>query len=142
MRAPKRRPAHQMAGTPAGSAVAPKMLFEPSNPHPPKESAMNNHLTSAPITQAAKAATQFASEAIEVMGNKASQAKEQLQKAAGSSERIVKKYPLITAGTMLGLGVMIGVGLHRVFAHRSTLTDVLGINDLTRSARAKLKGML
>lgn len=103
---------------------------------------MNNHLTSAPITQAAKAATQFASEAIEVMGNKASQAKEQLQKAAGSSERIVKKYPLITAGTMLGLGVMIGVGLHRVFAHRSTLTDVLGINDLTRSARAKLKGML
>jgi hypothetical protein len=65
-----------------------------------------------------------------------------LKKAAGDGEKIVKQYPLASAGAILGAGFLLGAITHKLFSHTPTLTETLGIDALPQRARRQLKSWL
>jgi ElaB/YqjD/DUF883 family membrane-anchored ribosome-binding protein len=65
----------------------------------------------------------------------AAQAGRQLQDVAGRTEKLAKEYPWVTAGAMLGVGAILGALAHRFFGHRSTISELLGINALPSKAK-------
>lgn len=65
----------------------------------------------------------------------AQQAGTQVKRMAGRTDQFVKDYPWVAAGAMLGLGVIAGALAQRLFGHRPTVTEVLGIDHLPTKAR-------
>ena len=45
----------------------------------------------------------------------------------GGRIALLKEYPVLVAGTLLGLGAVVGGIAHRVFGHRATAFELLGV---------------
>lgn len=51
------------------------------------------------------------------------------------SEILASNHPWVAAGAMFGIGAILGALVHRLVAHRSTVTELLGIDALPSKAR-------
>ena len=65
-----------------------------------------------------------------------------VKNAASSGGKMVRKYPIASAGAFLGVGFLVGALVHKLFAHTPTLTETLGIDALPSRARRSLKNWL
>jgi len=65
----------------------------------------------------------------------AAQAGKQLQKVAGSTERLARNHPWVAGAALLGAGAILGALAQRFFGHRPTVSELLGIDRLPRRAR-------
>ena len=97
-----------------------------------KSHSTTNH--SAPITHG----FELGSRALDAVTETATSFK----KAASSGEKMVKQYPVASAGAFLGIGFLVGALIHKLFSHTPTLTETLGIDALPARARRSLKNWL
>jgi ElaB/YqjD/DUF883 family membrane-anchored ribosome-binding protein len=63
----------------------------------------------------------------------------ELTRVAARTEELAKENPWATAGTMLGVGVLLGAIGYRLFAPKPTLAEVLGVSHLPDVARSQAK---
>ncbi len=56
-----------------------------------------------------------------------------LKKAANAASALAKKHPAVTAGALVGAGVLVGVAAQRAFHHEPTVGEVV-MSALKRSA--------
>ncbi|GEM_PF-3504799 len=61
----------------------------------------------------------------------------ELSKVAARSEEIAKESPWATAGTVLGIGILLGAVGYKLFAPKPTVAKLLGIDGLPRAARGQ-----
>ena len=63
----------------------------------------------------------------------------ELENVAAKTETLAKENPWITAGAMLGVGILLGVAGTKLFARKPTLTEVLGVSHFPETARSSMK---
>lgn len=87
------------------------------------------------ISQSAHEAKEAAAEAARTAQIELKKARNELAKAMRKTEEVARQNPWATAGTMLGVGILLGAVGYRLFAPRPTLVQLLGIDRLPQSAR-------
>lgn len=63
----------------------------------------------------------------------------ELARVAHKTELLAKENPWTTAGTMLGVGVLLGAIGYRLFAPKPTVAEVLGVSRFPDTARYQMK---
>lgn len=94
------------------------------------------------ISQSAHEAKDAAAEAARNAQIELKKVRNELAKVVKKTEEVAKENPWATAGTMLGVGILLGAVGYRLFAPKPTLVQLLGIDHLPQSARMQAKKQL
>ncbi len=68
--------------------------------------------------------------------------REELARVAARTEALARANPWASAGTMLGVGIVLGAVGYRLFTPKPTLGRMLGVSGLPESARSEFKRQL
>lgn len=66
----------------------------------------------------------------------------EVARVAERTEQLAKENPWATAGTMLGVGILLGAVGYKLFSPKPTVSRVLGIDHLQDQARGQMRKQL
>lgn len=93
------------------------------------------------LSQSAHEAKDAAAEAARRAQAEFQKLRTELARVATKSEKLAKENPWAAAGTMLGVGILLGAIGYRLFSPKPTIGQVLGLSHLPDSARKQMKAI-
>jgi ElaB/YqjD/DUF883 family membrane-anchored ribosome-binding protein len=91
------------------------------------------------LSQSAQEAKEAAAEAARKAQIEFQKVRTELARVAARTEELAKDNPWTAAGTMLGVGILLGAVGYRLFSPKPTLAQYLGVAGLPDSARSQFK---
>ncbi len=83
-----------------------------------------------------------ASDAARMARNEFQKVRYELGKVATKGEKLAKENPWATAGTMFGIGALLGALAYKLLAPKPTVSSVLGVSHLPDAARSQFNKQL